>query len=486
MSRIEVLLQDSWLEPKSLGQVDWKQRQASVLTAACLLSEALTNGQIDICSVSGRTIAAGIENVLQVQCRRVRQKYGSATVPDELVFCTSHYVGQAMVEVSSDSGKTSDQVLFRIEPRFGTTIRDRLLSCAFGVYLPRRMNAIGSVVEGNGNAWLLFLMWRCALEKAMKLSSIPKGYVRRKDNLRHFRGRLDVMKHIRTNVADQSWMFCDYPVLTMDTTINRTIRNVFRKAANSPMVGKSLLDIFEYDAKLASFGVSNDPFDCRLIDRIAYTRMSECYRPVMRLSKIILEANESAGSSGTATTPSYFVDMAEVWEHYLLHVMRKRLPKRFTVVAPNDMAERWFLFHGMRGVRPDFMVYDGDRLVAVIDAKYKRYETIGKRESDWGAVSRDDLYQMATYLYRFASPALPAIGIFVSPQKHRADSPVFLTNCKNHAMVVCNLEVPAECNQPSSMIIEKTIDENERRFSCRLAELLEEFSDKRRILQNDA
>ncbi len=387
---------------------------------------------------------------------------------NELAFTTSHYVGQACIEVCGEL------VRLRIRPHIAPPLWNYLLASATRVYLPERLRSEGIDDNHENTSWLLLLMWRNSFERAMKTVSVPKTYVYRNENIRCFKGRLDVSRHLKQNITDQSRFYCDYRPLTFDNTINRTIRCVYRVLANSKLASKAYLSIAEHDARLASFGVKNTAVTTREIDNFQYTRMTEPYRPVMQLSKVILQGYGAGEYEGGSKGPSFFVDMAEIWENYLLSVFKRKLPQ-YTFVSPNNENSGNWLLENSRKLRPDFLVYDKKgNLLAVMDAKYKHYNRIGRYSNEPNAVSIEDLYQMGTYLYRYADPARACGGIFISPFEVSTEKALKIEGKSNHFMAVCNLPldcIPQDEKQTMSEIKIK-IGELEDDFSNRLDELL--------------
>ena len=125
-----------------------------------------------------------------------------------------------------------------------------------------------------------------------------------------------------------------------------------------------------------------------------------------------------------------------------MRVFRTRMPE-YRFESPNESQNKLWLLDGGRSVRPDFFVRSGsdDRLLAILDAKYKRYSHVGRTANDPYAVSRDDLYQMATYLYRFADPSYNAMGLFISPYLQDGNDIQNVLGRK-HDIGVCNLTMP--------------------------------------------
>lgn len=82
--------------------------------------------------------------------------------------------------------------------------------------------------------------------------------------------------------------------LSMDNTINRTIRTIYRLLKNKGL--SPIIHEFEaYDNYLCSMGVNSEVYDPTAIDNIKYTRLNAPYKAVMNLSRTIL-ANYKAES----------------------------------------------------------------------------------------------------------------------------------------------------------------------------------------------
>lgn len=434
MAEITVRLEDSWMSPTT-ATCWWDRRHgANVLRAVDILNADVHSSRLQCYSFNGLRREDYLPDLIGCVVTDTRAVQSHVNI-GEIKFTTSHYVGQACVTVDRDV------VRFRIEPRMAKPIWRYMLKCASRVYLPESLHSRGMESGSDDTEWLLLLMWRDAFERAMKLVSVPKAYVWRKANLRYFKGRLDVARHLKNNIADQSRFYCSYKPLTFDNTINRTIRMVYRLLLNSALPVKAYLSIAEHDARLASFGVGNEGVSLRDIDAISYTRHTEPYRAVMNLSKLILRGYGAGEVEGAGRGPAYFVDVAEIWENYLLTAFQKWMPE-YRFESPNELNRNDWLLESARRVRPDFMVYDKKgRLIAIMDAKYKKVDRIGTTSKEPGAVSREDLYQMATYLYRYGDPDKNIAGIFLTPYSENEDAKLHPMAWKNreaaHYMSVC-------------------------------------------------
>ena len=318
-------------------------------------------------------------------------------------FFTSHYVGFYNTTIEGQ------QVSLTIIPRFGEKIANYLYANALGVYLTESTTSISQ--DKFYNQWFLALLWMGALEGAIGKAHIPKSYVRESKNLTYFKGRLDVGKQILHNLTSPHKMYCQYPKFTHDTPINRTLCKVYKilRKENSPLFSPSIQGHF---SMLNDFGV-RDEISLREIENITYTPLNRAYQKVIELSKIIIS------QKGQSNTPlqtrsmgqGFFLDMSEIWEAYLYNKILSKL-EGFDVQNCNLEGGDRVLSRGndTREMRPDFKLMRNGRIKAIIDAKYKNVDSMEK-------VSREDLYQMMSYMYRYDCD----LGIFITLNNEAKD-----------------------------------------------------------------
>lgn len=380
-----------------------------LLLAVERLNDSIQKGEVPLISLRGdnRPFRSELPGILNGTIKTSEAAGKSAFTISEAHFEVSHFIG-------SYSSKIGDKVV-RIEilPRWGRGILSYLLQYATGIYQPPDASADTSG-QKDGASWLLAMLWKSLFNQALRRNHIPKEYRERKTNDRFFRGRLDVPRQIRDNFVDQSRFACVDNPLTIDTTISRTIRHVIRLLSKADAYPALIRDMAVYEERLAAFGVSEKDVTPSDIAKIRYTRLSIGYRPLMQASLAVLR-RFGGGSSPNAQdlAPSYFIDMAELWENYLLAVLRRYLPEGYRIFSPNDAGGDWLLAGGKREIRPDLLIEKSGQVVAVLDAKFKSYTKIGSHEK--GGVGRDDLYQMGTYLYHYGRHERPILGLFVTP-----------------------------------------------------------------------
>lgn len=156
------------------------------------------------------------------------------------------------------------------------------------------------------------------------------------------------------------------------------------------------------------------------LDRIRYTPITAGFAPIAELSRQI------ANRRGLATdidkdgeTKGVLLDVAELWEMYVLSVLRKAASPLSVTHGTREKSATKKLLHSdatgqtMGTLIPDAILHSGSILQGVVDAKYKSlHPSVGSPNGP----QRDDLYQMAAYLGRFQAPAgIVSWGVLAYP-----------------------------------------------------------------------
>ena len=363
-------------------------------------------------------------------------------------------------------------VNINITPRFGNNsqIFNYLISYAYGLYMPKGDSSYEK--EQSSNYWLMAILWKATLEKALSKNHIPKEYKKIEKNSRVFRGKLKISQQIKNNLIDESRVYCRYRKLSMDTTINRTVRYLY-KFLEKKGFKNLLVNIAEYDNRLHSFGVQSKEISITEIKNIRYSKLNKHYRQVMQLSTAII-ANHLASSDTNADNNNsfaYFIDVAELWENYLLKVLQRKLPD-YEVYSPNETGGEYLFENESRQIRPDIIIKKYGNIVAILDAKYKWYEEIGKTSAGYKSVSREDLYQMTTYLYHYGVCSDNIVGLFISPVEGKCADMLSLAKNPTHKIGVINLNINQWNDKKNDKSFLSEIEAEENKFICNIKEAL--------------
>lgn len=410
----------------------YHEQSAGYMSTVDELQKQFNSGNLEIICLQSYNPHRQIECPIWYEVKSYDTKRGYQVV-NECRFFSSHYIGRF-----SHNGYS-----IIVNPRFGN-IFSYLVSYATNLYLPIGASDLSYNTQHN-SYWLISLIWKAMLNKALTQGQIPKEYEIIRKNQKNFRGHLCINKHIHYNICDATRFYCSYKKLSMDNTINKTIRNVYyllKKRGCATVIG----DFEAYDKFLESMGVKAFVESVKGIENIRYTRLSEPYKPVMELSKKILSDRKAEATSDNDSTNdvSYFIDIAELWEIYLLKLLQNNLPSEYNVYSPNANYGTNLLADNMREIRPDILIEKNGRVLMIIDAKYKNYTCFGKT-SDYG-VHRNDLYQMSTYLYHYGKHNEPIIGIFTAPVECIKNDIHTYSENRKHRIGLVNLNIAVADN----------------------------------------
>lgn len=156
------------------------------------------------------------------------------------------------------------------------------------------------------------------------------------------------------------------------------------------------------------------------LDRIRYTPITAGFAPVAELSRQIANRRGlSADIEANGETKGVLLDVAELWEMYVLSVLRKAAtPLTVKHGTRERMTSRKLLRSDVSGKEigtliPDAILFQHGEVRGIVDAKYK---SIHPSASAPQGPQREDLYQIAAYLGRYApNTSISALGVLAYP-----------------------------------------------------------------------
>ncbi len=443
--------------------------QLNLITSAITkLNSDIDNNKLNYVNFNSKTKYKHIDYPLTFYINDKLQSTNNAYTYKSIDIETYHFIGFYETNIAINDN-ASQKVTIEIVPKWGDSLRNYLLQYAFGIHI--HQNAASRAGEkSNSSEWLLALLWKCSFDKALRLSHIPREYRPVERNTRYFRGRMNVYKHIHHNSVDQSRFYCNYSPLTMDITINRTVRYVHKLLGNK--FGQLFRDVSAYDEKLAAFGVKDDSVDINEIDSIVYTRINENYRQLMELSKPIITRSGAGSQNHKFEGLSYFIDISEIWENYLYKIIKSPLEKEGYILSSPNYSGGDYLFDNIRQIRPDFLISKDNKIIAVLDAKYKNYSSLGATERE--GVSREDLYQMVTYLHHYNAK----IGLFLTPAGNNDTAPS-VYKLRKHEQQIGVLCLPIESINDNDTKSVRKLEDNVRELEYNFVESLKHVLEKK-------
>ena len=269
-----------------------------------------------------------------------------------------------------------------LAPKYPVANLCRMIATVSGV--PRLLESTAHMGE-RGLADLLVAAFVQRTE-ALLVAGLRRDYIEHCEPLAVLRGRLDLPAHLRRPEALRTTLDCRHEQYTYNSPFNAVLRQTAEACHTRwPEIAGRLLRLRHRLAALPRAALS--PAD---IGRFQYDRLTERYRPVHALCRLILEGT-SLDLEGERTLGSSFVIKTwPLFEQFLSCSFRARLGAPWRV----ETQERTTLDReGAIRIRPDIVVYFGKQEIAVLDAKYKL--------RSGGAPKPGDAVQVLAYARRY-------------------------------------------------------------------------------------
>ncbi|AKB64357.1 McrC family protein [Methanosarcina mazei] len=226
-------------------------------------------------------------------------------------------------------------------------------------------------------------------------STQRREYIKNSEELRFIRERIDTRRY--TNPARLHIIPCNYHELSIDTTLNRTLKYTcylmsrMVKNFNSFRLLRSISGILD--------SVTLYPVSLAEIDRISFTRLNRKFEPFIRICRIFLSHSTLTLQASDVETFSLLIPMETLFEEFIAKVIKEDPDYFFgpqTSVSTQQYIGKLASSEDGSGVfnlQPDIVIKRGPD-VAIIDTKYK---LLDDEKRKYG-VSQADMYQMYAYV----------------------------------------------------------------------------------------
>ena len=215
---------------------------------------------------------------------------------------------------------------------------------------------------------------------------IHREYQETEDNLNMVRGRIDFRENIRLNYIMRHRNYCRFDELTYDIPENQVIAQTANLLNTWNFRSAELkYRLNTLSQRLSELTPSN--FTGSDVDRFTYGRMTEKYRPVHRLCRLLLDSASLSEHAGEYSNPAFFINMNDLYEKFLTQILIDNTDD-FRV---EDQKEIYLDETNRYKMNPDILLRfkNSDQVALVADCKYKKLSQSGS--------SNPDMYQVLSY-----------------------------------------------------------------------------------------
>lgn len=220
---------------------------------------------------------------------------------------------------------------------------------------------------------------------------LAKAYRQRTGNRTALRGKLELTRHLTENLVHKERFYVRDQVYNFDRPLNRILGQALRLAlrlATSAPLRNRLSELLMRFPELPD----QQPITEETFLRLRYDRRTEVYRPGIQIARLLLLNYHPDLQAGRQDVLALLFNMNRLWEGFLLQSLRRYLPAEYR--ASGKIADGKYWEGEMKATLvPDIVIYQDEKPVGILDAKWKRPKN--KRPSP------SDLQQLFTYAGHF-------------------------------------------------------------------------------------
>lgn len=280
---------------------------------------------------------------------------------------------------------------FEVQPRFGNATVMHLLEEIFNIKLANSYssNRLQNSSQNELIKKLISFIWVKQLSKA-NIHGLPKHKVKVRYKESTIKGRIDIRKSFlpiyneKLIVSERNEKQMDIVILSILNKAYKVLARQYYLTQN--MLSESVTEIISSGVSLHNIAVTKSQYK-----NIKYGSMYSNYKDIVDFSWNIIQRKENDLSPEQAAKngDALFLDMAEIWEQYLMTIFKKKFGKEGWKVH----SSKFTIYNNQyfkRGLIPDIII-EKDNQVVVLDAKYKN---MSNNSYDY---DRSDFFQIHTY-----------------------------------------------------------------------------------------
>ena len=225
------------------------------------------------------------------------------------------------------------------------------------------------------------------IEKLVEMG-MYKNYLTVEDNLSAVKGRIIVNINERLNMVQRQKIYCKFSDFTSDILENRILKYTLYKLSflcfRDYSLKSRIRKLLHYFDSVSFEFIRDAHFDAAEAN---LTRLNEHYRPLIRISRILIEnISLNLQKHGRVGFWSFLIDMNHLFQKFVTFCLQdlKGFEVKSEPVYPWDI-------ECLTTIKPDIVIRQGKDVKLVLDAKYKLI-SLDKKE-----VYGDDVRQVGDY-----------------------------------------------------------------------------------------
>lgn len=211
------------------------------------------------------------------------------------------------------------------------------------------------------------------------------------ENSPFFKGKLQVTKHIKANLANKASFYVEHDEFLLNRPENRLIKaslhKLLRLTTNNDNERRIRQALASFEEVKESTNYSSD------FDKVIIDRNTKEYEILMLWSKVILFNQNFTPFSGTSNAISLLFPMEKIFESYVAEKMKRIFSPYDWEISPQNQTRYLFDIPKMFALIPDIVARKNGQTI-ILDTKWKKLNPNSKNKY---GITSSDMYQMYIY-----------------------------------------------------------------------------------------
>lgn len=251
------------------------------------------------------------------------------------------------------------------------------------------------------NLYEIFISMYLNDVRVLVKNGLKSTYVVKEDNIKFYKGKLQVSQHIKMNLVHKERFYMVYDEFLVDRAENKLVKATLlklQKLTSSSQNSKEIRQLLiAFELVETSTNYEKD------FSKVSIDKNTKDYANLMKWSKVFLLNKSFTSFSGKVSSRAILFPMEKVFESYIAQQVRKKFLPDNWEVSIQDNGYHLFVEKNASNSRPIFslkpdIVLKKENKIVILDTKWKRL--ISESRKNYG-ISSADMYQMYVYAKKY-------------------------------------------------------------------------------------